>query len=82
MAGCQANAQVVVHTGFTQAECTNFAALYNALVAAAPAVTYAQPVLCATNSCNAILITAHASGAPRAAAGAAALAALALAALL
>jgi len=81
VAGCQANAQVVVHTGFTQAECTNFAALYNALVAAAPAVTYAQPVLCATNSCNAIL-SAHVSGAPRAAAGAAVLAALALAALL
>ena len=77
--GCQANAQVVMHTGFTQDECTNFATLYNALAAVSPSVP--APLLCTTSGCNA-LVDAVASPAARAAAGAAALAALAAAAAL
>ena len=79
LVGCQANAQVVMHTGFTQAECANFATLYNALSAASPSVP--APLLCTSSGCNA-LVDAVASPAARAAAGAAALAALAAAAAL
>ena len=78
--GCQANAQVVIHTGFTDTECANFATKYNALVAATPSVVYPTPLLCNTNACNGAVSVI--SGAGRAAASAAVLAALAVATLL
>ena len=70
-----------MHTGFTQAECTNFATAYNALVAATPSAVYPTPVLCTSNACNGQVMLMH-SGAGSAAASFAALAALAAAALL
>ena len=73
LVGCQANAQVVMHTGFTQAECNNFAIKFNALAATNPAVP--APLLCTSSGCNA-LIDAVASSAARAAAGVSALVAL------
>ena len=59
-----------MHTGFTQAECTNFAIKFNALAASNSAVP--APLLCTTSGCN-TLIDAVASPAARAAAGVAAL---------
>jgi hypothetical protein len=55
LSGCQANAQVVMHTGFSQAECTSFATIYNAMLAATPSVPYSPPLLCTTSGCNALL---------------------------
>ena len=71
-----------MHTGFSQAECTSFATIYNAMLAATPSVPYSPPLLCTTSGCNALLNPAAASPAARAAAGAAAAAALAAALLL
>jgi hypothetical protein len=79
--GCQANAQVVMHTGFTEVECTNFATKYNALVAATPSASYSAPLLCTSNNCNGLVMTVH-SSAGRVAASVATLVALAAAALL
>ena len=64
--GCQANAQVVMHTGFTQAECGNFVNLFNAVQAANPSVP--APLLCTSSGCNA-LVDAVASSAARVGAG-------------
>ena len=69
-----------MHTGFTQAECTNFATQYNALTAATPTVSYPPVLLCTTSGCNGLVAVASAAG--RVAAGATAVAALAAAAAL
>ena len=70
-----------MHTGFSQAECTSFATIYNAMLAATPSVPYAPPLLCTTSGCNA-LVNPAASSAARAAAGVAAAVALGAALLL
>jgi hypothetical protein len=76
--GCQANAQVTIHTAFTGAECASFAQQYDSL--AGGAVSYPTPLLCSSNNCNAIDAQVMISSAVRAAGVGAMLAAAALAA--